>query len=85
MLRKLGGNSRNIGYIMEHLIPPNGGGQLVNQYTIIFDMFKNGGTTTLFNCQDTNNTTDGSMFWQDNDIGQGSGGYVSKGTATPGV
>ncbi|MDB6037952.1 MAG: hypothetical protein JWM99_1793, partial [Verrucomicrobiales bacterium] len=85
MLRKLGGNSRNIGYIMDHLISPNGGGQLVNQYTIIFDTYKAGGTATLFNCQNTNNTTDGSIFWQGNDIGQGAGGYVSKGTATSGV
>jgi hypothetical protein len=85
ILRKTGGNSKNIGYIMDHQIPPNGGGQLVNQYTIIFDIYKAGGTTTLFNCQNTNNTTDGSIFWQGNDIGQGAGGYVSLGTATPGV
>jgi hypothetical protein len=84
MLRK-GINSQNVGYIMDHQIPPNGGGQLVNQYTIIFDIFKKGGTTTLFNCQNTNNTTDGSIFWQNNDIGQGTGGYVSKGTATSGA
>ncbi len=84
MLRK-GTISQNIGYIMDHQIPPNGGGQLVNQYTIIFDVFKKSGTTTLFNCQSTNNTTDGSIFWQNNDIGQGAGGYVDKGTATPGA
>src|ERR1019366_4656641 len=77
--------SNAIGYIMDHGIGPNGGGQLVNVYTIIFDIFKNGGTTTLFNCQNTNNTTDGSIFWQGNDIGQGTGGYVDKGTATPGT
>jgi hypothetical protein len=29
---------RNIGYVMEHLIPPNGGGTLVNQYTLIMDV-----------------------------------------------
>src|SRR3954462_12181664 len=70
---------------MDHQSPPNGGGQLVNQYTIIFDIFKKSDTTTLFNCQNTNNTTDGSIFWQGNDIGQGAGGYVSKGTATAGA
>jgi hypothetical protein len=29
---------RNIGYVMEHLIAPNGGGTRVNQYTLILDV-----------------------------------------------
>jgi hypothetical protein len=85
ILKRIGTINSAIGYIMDHGIAPNGGGNLVNQYTIIFDIFKKGGTTTLFNCQSTNNTTDGSIFWQGNDIGQGAGGYVDKGTATSGV
>jgi len=69
------------GFIMTPEIAPNGGGTLVNQYTIIFDMFiptTNSGTMTLFECQNTNmpEGTDGSMFLQNGDVGQGSGGYT---------
>jgi hypothetical protein len=65
----------NYGLIMQHNISPNGGGKLVNEYTIIMDFYYPGGTETWFNCQNTNNTTDGSIFIQNGDIGQGSGGY----------
>ena len=81
ILKRKGTVSGAIGYIMDHGIAPNGGGQLVNQYTIIMDIYFTG-TMSLFNCQNTNNTTDGSIFWQGGQLGQGGGGYNGKGTAT---
>ena len=77
------GNS-NFGYIMDHQIAPNGGGQLVNQYTIIWDMYYSGGTIPFFDCQSTNNNTDGSLFLQNGAMGQGSGGYNMKQNITNG-
>ena len=68
--------NKNFGYTMDHQIAPNGGGTKVNQYTIIWDMYYAGGTLPFFNCQNTNNTTDGSLFLQNGTMGQGSGGYV---------
>ena len=70
--------NNNFGYIMDHQIAPNGGGTLVNQYTIIWDMYYPGsGTIPFFNCQNTNNApADGSLFLQNGQMGQGSGGYV---------
>ncbi len=64
----------NFGFIMDHQIAPNGGGTLVNQYTIIWDLYWPGsGIIPLFNCQNTNNApADGSLFLQGNAIGQGS-------------
>ena len=63
------------GFIMTPQIAPNGGGNLVNQYTIIYDMSSptNSGVITFFQCQNTNmpEGTDGSMFLQNGDIGQG--------------
>ena len=38
VMRVPGDVDRNIGYIMEHRIAPNGGGTLVNQYTLIMDV-----------------------------------------------
>lgn len=74
----INGNN-NFGYIMDHQISPNGGGTLVNQYTIIWDMYYSGGTLPFFNCQNTNNApADGSLFLQNGQMGQGSGGYVMK-------
>jgi hypothetical protein len=63
----------NFGYIMNHQIAPNGGGTLVNQYTIIYDLYYPGsGIIPLFNCQNTNNApADGSLFLQNGAIGQG--------------
>ena len=69
--------NNNFGYVMQHLISPNAGGLKVNQYTIIWDMYYQGNTLPLFNCQNTNNSgTDGSIFLQNGQVGQGSGGYV---------
>jgi hypothetical protein len=74
----INGNN-NFGYIMDHQISPNGGGTLVNQYTIIWDMYYAGGTLPFFNCQNTNNApADGSLFLQNGQMGQGTGGYVMK-------
>ena len=74
----INGNN-NFGYIMDHQISPNGGGTLVNQYTIIWDMYYSGGTLPFFNCQNTNNApADGSLFLQNGQMGQGSGGYAMK-------
>jgi len=74
----INGNN-NFGYIMDHQISPNGGGTLVNQYTIIWDMYYSGGTLPFFNCQNTNNApADGSLFLQNGQMGQGTGGYVMK-------
>jgi hypothetical protein len=68
----------NYGLKMFHLIPPNGGGTKVNQYTIIYDMYYAGSVLPFFQCQNTNNAngTDGSLFLQGGDMGQGSGGYT---------
>ena len=44
-----GDGSRNLGYVMTHGIAPNGGGTLVNQYTLIMDVFatNNSGAASL--------------------------------------
>jgi hypothetical protein len=69
--------NNNFGYICDHQISPNGGGTKVNQYTIIWDMYYSGGTLPFFNCENTNNApADGSLFLQNGQMGQGSGGYV---------
>jgi hypothetical protein len=77
---------RNIGYVMDHLIAPNGGGTKVNQYTIIFDMMIDSagpGAASLLQINSLNNTDDGDLFWQGNQFGQGAGGYNGTGQFTP--
>jgi hypothetical protein len=78
--------NNNFGYIMDHGIAPNGGGVKVNQYTIIYDMYYSSGTLPFFNCENTNNApADGSLFLQNGQMGQGSGGYVmNRGNITAG-
>jgi hypothetical protein len=74
------------GYIMTHLIPPNGGGTRVNQFTLIMDVLVDttgGGAASLLNMSTANNT-DGDLFWQGNQVGQGNGGYNGAGTFTAG-
>jgi hypothetical protein len=74
------------GYAMTHTIPPNGGGTLVNQYTLIMDvMIANSGpgAAALWRVKDP--SSDGDLFWQGNNFGQGGGGYNGKGTFTPSV
>ena len=78
---------RNIGYIMDHGIAPNGGGTLVNQFTLIMDVMvaTNGpGAAALLQISSTENTDDGDLFWQGNNFGQGTDGYIGKGTFTAG-
>jgi hypothetical protein len=78
---------RNIGYIMAHGIAPNGGGTLVNQYTLIMDVFvvdQGPGAAALLQISSTDNTDDGDLFWQGGNFGQGGGGYNGKGTFTAG-
>ena len=68
----------NYGFMMTPQIAPNGGGTLVNQYTIIYDLYWQGGTIPFFNCQNTNQPhgTDGSLFLQGSAMGQGGSGYT---------
>ncbi|MEW6158528.1 MAG: hypothetical protein AB1813_13930 [Verrucomicrobiota bacterium] len=76
---------RNIGYIMEHLIPPNGGGTRVNQYTLIMDIVVNNagpGAASLLQISSVSNQDDGDLFWQGNQFGQGGGGYNGTGAFT---
>ncbi|PYI87600.1 MAG: hypothetical protein DME26_05700 [Verrucomicrobia bacterium] len=80
---------RNVGYIMDHGIKPNGGGTRVNQYTLIMDILvENTGASaaSLLQISSTNNAEgdDGDLFWQGNNFGQGSGGYNGTGAFTPG-
>jgi hypothetical protein len=84
-----GAGSRNIAYIMEHGIPPNGGGTRVNQYTIIFDLIvgsTGAGAASMLQVTDPDvNVTDGDLFWQGNNFGQGGNGYNGTGAFTPGA
>ena len=84
-----GEGSRNIGYIMEHLIPPNGGGTRVNQYTLIMDVLvgtTGAGAASILQVNSLDNTEDGDLFWQGSNFGQGGGdGYAGTGAFIPGV
>jgi hypothetical protein len=76
----------SMGYLMRHGIPPNGGGTLVNQYTLLFDiMVSSEGTwaASLLQISSTNNLDDGDLFWQNNLFGQGLDGYLGTGIFTP--
>jgi hypothetical protein len=70
---------------MTHLIPPNGGGTRVNQFTFIMDVMVDttgGGAASLLQMSPVNNT-DGDLFWQGNNFGQGGNGYGGTGIFTP--
>ncbi len=87
VMRVPGDLSRNIGYVMEHGIAPNGGGTLVNQYTLVMDVMvatTGSGAAALWQTSSTGNTDDGDLFWQGNNFGQGGGGYNGRGTFTAG-
>ena len=80
--------SRQIGYVMTHGIAPNGGGTRVNQYTLIMDILVD--TTgpdaaALLQTSSLNNTDDGDLFWQGNNFGQGTNGYLGTGQFTAGT
>ena len=75
------------GYIMTHLIPPNGGGTRVNQFTLILDVLVDttgGGAASLLQMNPANINDDGDLFWQGSNFGQGNGGYGGTGIFTPG-
>lgn len=58
------GSARESGYILPHGAQPNGGGQFVNQYTLIMDLMypaSSGGFRSLFQTA-TNNANDGDLF-----------------------
>jgi len=88
IMRVPGDLNRNIGYIMEHLIAPNGGGNRVNQFTLIMDIMVDTagpGAASLLQVSSLNNTDDGDLFWQDNNFGQGGSGYIGTGAFIPAV
>ncbi|MBP8261956.1 MAG: hypothetical protein KA118_20070 [Verrucomicrobia bacterium] len=71
--------SGQIGYVMRHGIPANGGGQRVNQFTIIMDLYWPRPLTTfgaMIN-YDLSNKSDGDFFFRltDGGFGQGDKGY----------
>ena len=81
--------SNKIGYIMRHGIAPNGGGTKVNQYTLIYDVMvaeaASPGAASMIQIDDLNNTSDGDLFWQGSNFGQGQGGYVGTTNFTAGA
>ena len=79
--------SNQIGYVMTHGMAPNGGGTLVNQYTLIMDLFIDTAGPGAASLWQTNpaNTDDGDLFWQGANFGQGNGGYNGTGKLTPGA
>ena len=88
VMRVPGDVIREIGYVMDHGIKPNGGGTLVNQFTLVMDvMIATTGRTaaSMLQISSLNNTDDGDLFWQGNNFGQGNGGYNGTGAFTPGV
>ncbi|HXJ76901.1 MAG TPA: hypothetical protein VNM37_28850, partial [Candidatus Dormibacteraeota bacterium] len=74
-----GTQNNQIGYVMRHGIPANGGGSRVNQYTLIEDIYweTTGNGFASFINFDLSNTSDGDIFWRvaDGGFGQGGGGY----------
>jgi len=82
-----GDQSRQIGYIMDHGIKPNGGGLRVNQFTLIMDVMvgsSGASAASMLQISSTNNTDDGDLFWQGDNFGQGMGGYNGTGQFTGG-
>ncbi|MFO1500886.1 MAG: hypothetical protein U1G07_21275 [Verrucomicrobiota bacterium] len=67
---------KRIGLRMDHGLGANGGGQKLNQYTLIMDVFwgaQGTGFGSLLQTHDLDNPTDGDMFWRASD------GYYGKG------
>lgn len=70
-----------------HDSPANGGGSLINQYTVMYDLYLPGSPnwTALFNA-DPRNTSGNDADWYiapDGGIGIGTGGYSPAGTIMP--
>jgi hypothetical protein len=87
VMRVPGDLSNQIGYVMDHRIAPNGGGTRVNQYTLIMDVMvdtSGPGAAALWQTSSPNNTDDGDLFWQGNNFGQGTDGYLGTGAFTAG-
>ena len=79
--------SNQIGYVMDHGIAPNGGGTRVNQFTLIMDILigtEGPGAAALLQISSPGNTDDGDLFWQGDNFGQGTDGYVGTGAFTAG-
>ena len=87
VMKSPGELDRNLGYLVTHRIAPNGGGTLVNQYTLIFDILVEAsgpGAASLWQVSSPANTDDGDLFWQGNNFGQGGEGYLGQNTFTAG-
>ncbi|GEM_PF-875245 len=58
---------KRLGLRMNHDIPPNGGGQKVNQYTVIMDILWGDGTGygAVWQLHDLDNPGDSDMYWQE--------------------
>ena len=71
------GANANFGYLMKHGIAPNGGGNRVNQYTLIYDVYFTGGGNGWPSLANLDTAGDGDVFWRrgDGGLGQGGGGY----------
>ena len=88
VMRVPGDVIREIGYVMDHGIAPNGGGTRVNQYTLVMDVMigtSGPGAASMLQVSSAANTDDGDLFWQGNNFGQGGGGYNGTGAFTPGA
>ena len=80
----------NVGYLMDHGIAPNGGGTRVNQWTLIMDLYiDTTGPTAVSLIQvsstNLNNKADGDLFWQGDNFGQSTSGYVGRTNFTVGA
>jgi hypothetical protein len=67
---------KRLGLRARHGIPPNGGGQKVNQWTWIMDLYwgENGtGFGSILQTHDFDNPTDGDLFWRASDGSYGKG------------
>ncbi len=71
------GSNPNFGYLMEHGVSANGGGNKVNQYTIICDVHFTGAGSGWVSMLNMDSQGDGDLFWRrgDGGLGQGGGGY----------
>ncbi|PYK58915.1 MAG: hypothetical protein DME21_14640, partial [Verrucomicrobia bacterium] len=61
------GTHKQMGLRMKHDIAPNGGGQKVNQYTVILDLLWGQGSAygALWQLHDLDNAGDSDMYWQE--------------------
>ena len=71
------GANANFGYLMKHGIAPNGGGNRLNQYSLVYDVYFTGGGNGWPSLANLDTAGDGDVFWRrgDGGLGQGGGGY----------